>query len=87
MKKVFIDGAVGTTGLKIFDRLKKRKDIELITLDEKLRKDPSARRQALTVPQTVGLTVFPNSQGKKKKSKNQKELPTRAVMQAELFRC
>ena len=39
MKKVFIDGSQGTTGLKIFDRLKKRDDIELLTLPDELRKD------------------------------------------------
>ena len=32
MTKIFIDGSQGTTGLKIFDRLAKREDIELITL-------------------------------------------------------
>ena len=38
MTKIFIDGSQGTTGLKIFDRLAKREDIELITLPEDLRK-------------------------------------------------
>ena len=47
MIKVFIDGSQGTTGLKIFDRLSKREDIELITLSESLRKDREARKAAL----------------------------------------
>lgn len=47
MTKIFIDGSQGTTGLKIFDRLSKRPDIELITLPENLRKDTDARKQAL----------------------------------------
>lgn len=47
MTKVFIDGSAGTTGLRIFDRLKDRTDIELITLSESLRKDTNARKEAL----------------------------------------
>ncbi len=47
MTKVFIDGSAGTTGLRIFDRLAGRKDIELIKLSEELRKDAVARRNAL----------------------------------------
>lgn len=47
MTKVFIDGSAGTTGLRIFDRLKDRTDIKLITLSENLRKDVSARKEAL----------------------------------------
>lgn len=46
-KKIFIDGKEGTTGLRIFDRLSQREDIELITLPEELRKDVAARKQAL----------------------------------------
>ncbi|MBQ9968635.1 MAG: N-acetyl-gamma-glutamyl-phosphate reductase [Oscillospiraceae bacterium] len=47
MKKVFIDGSAGTTGLRIFERLSQRKDLELVTLPEAVRKDPEARKQAL----------------------------------------
>ncbi len=47
MKKIFIDGSAGTTGLRIFDRLEKRENIELITLSEEKRKDPQARKEAL----------------------------------------
>ena len=47
MKKVFIDGSAGTTGLRIFERLSLRKDLELVTLAEEVRKDPQARKQAL----------------------------------------
>ena len=47
MKKVFIDGKEGTTGLRIFDRLKDRKDIQLILLSEEDRKNPICRKQAI----------------------------------------
>ena len=47
MTKVFIDGSQGTTGLRIFDRLSAREDIELITLPEELRKDLDARTNAI----------------------------------------
>ena len=47
MKKVFIDGSAGTTGLRIVERLENRKDIELIILSEEKRKDIEARRKAL----------------------------------------
>ncbi len=47
MYKVFIDGSAGTTGLKIFDRLKLRKDVLLITLPDEVRKEVSARKEAI----------------------------------------
>lgn len=47
MKKVFIDGSAGTTGLRIVERLSRRNDIELIKLPEELRKDNNARKEAL----------------------------------------
>lgn len=47
MVKVFIDGSAGTTGLRIFDRLAVRSDIEIIKLPEELRKDLSARKDAI----------------------------------------
>ncbi len=45
--KVFIDGSAGTTGLRIFDRLSARTDVELLTIDEKCRKDLKARKEAI----------------------------------------
>ena len=47
MKKVFIDGKAGTTGLRIYERLSERADIELMLLPEEKRKDVEARREAL----------------------------------------
>lgn len=47
MKKIFIDGKAGTTGLRIYERLSDRKDIEIILLSEEERKDPVARKKAL----------------------------------------
>lgn len=47
MKKIFIDGKAGTTGLRIEERLSERDDIEIISLPEEKRKDPDARREVL----------------------------------------
>ena len=47
MKTVFIDGSVGTTGLRIRQRLSDRPDIQLVTLPENLRKNTEARAGAL----------------------------------------
>ncbi len=46
-KSIFIDGAAGTTGLEIADRLAGRSEFSLITLDDAKRKDPAAKREAL----------------------------------------
>ncbi|MEG3597607.1 MAG: N-acetyl-gamma-glutamyl-phosphate reductase, partial [Pseudomonadota bacterium] len=45
--KVFIDGAAGTTGIEIADRLAGRSEFEILRLDEQQRKDLAARREAL----------------------------------------
>ena len=45
--KVFIDGREGTTGLRIVERLENRKDIELMLIDESLRKDTAERKKYL----------------------------------------
>ncbi len=57
MKKVFIDGSAGTTGLRIRERLLGRTDIELIGLPEEMRKDASARRAALNAADIVFLCL------------------------------
>ena len=47
LTRVFIDGSAGTTGLRIYERLQERSDIELFTLPDAVRKDPQARCDAL----------------------------------------
>ena len=57
MKKVFIDGSAGTTGLKVAARLSERKDIAMITLDETVRKDVKARQDAMNQADVVFLCL------------------------------
>lgn len=47
LTKVFIDGQEGTTGLKIYERFKERTDIEIIRIDESLRKDVNERKSLI----------------------------------------
>ena len=57
MKKVFIDGSAGTTGLRIAERLSGRDDIEIISLPEDKRKDTEARRRILNCADFVFLCL------------------------------
>ena len=57
MKKIFIDGSAGTTGLRIRERLAERRDLEVVTLPEELRKDVSARRDALNAADVAFLCL------------------------------
>ena len=57
MKKVFIDGSSGTTGLRIWERIGERTDIELLRLPEAERKDPACRRAALNAADIVFLCL------------------------------
>jgi len=45
--KIFIDGAAGTTGLEIHERLAARRDLTIVRLSETDRKDLQARTRAL----------------------------------------
>jgi N-acetyl-gamma-glutamyl-phosphate reductase len=54
---VFIDGAVGTTGLEIAERLSGRSEFTLLTLPEERRKDDAARAEALNEADFVILCL------------------------------
>lgn len=47
MKKVFIDGSSGTTGLRIKERLSNRNDIQFILLSEENRRNKEMRKECL----------------------------------------
>jgi len=55
--KVYIDGQEGTTGLKILERFKDRKDIELIRISEEKRKDPAERARLINSADYVFLCL------------------------------
>ena len=57
MKKVFIDGSAGTTGLRIRERLAARSDLEVVTLPDEVRKDVEARRAALNAADVAFLCL------------------------------
>ena len=55
--KVFIDGAVGTTGLEIRERLAGREEFALLQLSDAERKDMRARAAALNEADIVILCL------------------------------
>jgi N-acetyl-gamma-glutamyl-phosphate reductase len=57
MKKVFIDGKAGTTGLRIYERLADRTDIELLTLSDEQRKNPESRKAMLNAADIAFLCL------------------------------
>ena len=57
VKKVFIDGKAGTTGLRIYERLSAREDVEIITLSDGERKSPEARKKAINASDVVFLCL------------------------------
>jgi N-acetyl-gamma-glutamyl-phosphate reductase len=58
--KVFIDGEAGTTGLQISQRLSRRRDIELLHLDDSERKDASRRAEMLRAAD-VSILCLPDA--------------------------
>jgi N-acetyl-gamma-glutamyl-phosphate reductase len=57
LAKIFIDGAAGTTGLEIRERLAGRSELSLIALSETERKDQAARKTALNQADLVILCL------------------------------
>jgi len=55
--KVYIDGREGTTGLQIYERLIDRRDIELLFIDEKKRKDLWERKRMFDASDLVFLCL------------------------------
>ena len=51
--KVFIDGAEGTTGLRIHEYFSDREDNDILKIDDKRRKDPEERMRYMKKCLTV----------------------------------
>ena len=54
---IFIDGEAGTTGLQIRERLERRTDLEVISIDPARRKDADARAELLNAADAVVLCL------------------------------
>ncbi|HUL99058.1 MAG TPA: N-acetyl-gamma-glutamyl-phosphate reductase [Mycobacterium sp.] len=55
--RVYVDGHVGTTGLRIREWMARRADVELLTLPDELRKDTSARRERIVAADLAVLCL------------------------------
>lgn len=55
--KVFVDGQEGTTGLKIFEYLSQRSDVEILRIEEAKRKDVEERRRLINASDVTFLCL------------------------------
>jgi N-acetyl-gamma-glutamyl-phosphate reductase len=55
--KIFVDGQVGTTGLKIHERLEGRPDLTILRIDQEKRKDIHARKEMINEADIVFLCL------------------------------
>ena len=55
--RIYIDGQEGTTGLRIFERFAGRDDIDILTIDPALRKDPAERRRLINASDITFLCL------------------------------
>ncbi|HTH77006.1 MAG TPA: N-acetyl-gamma-glutamyl-phosphate reductase [Trinickia sp.] len=55
--KVFVDGQEGTTGLKIFEYLSRRTDVEVLRIEEDKRKDLNERRRLINASDVTFLCL------------------------------
>jgi len=55
--KVFVDGQEGTTGLKIFEYLSQRNDVEILRIEEAKRKDIDERRRLINASDVTFLCL------------------------------
>lgn len=55
--KVYIDGQAGTTGLKLYDRIKDRPDVELLLIDPEKRKDNDERARMINASDITFLCL------------------------------
>lgn len=55
--KVFVDGQEGTTGLKIFEYLSNRTDVEVLRIEEAKRKDLAERRRLINASDVTFLCL------------------------------
>jgi N-acetyl-gamma-glutamyl-phosphate reductase len=61
MKKVFVDGQEGTTGLRIVERLEKREDVEILRIGEARRKE-LRERKSLIEKSDITFLCLPDEQ-------------------------
>lgn len=57
MVKVFVDGQEGTTGLRIHEYLEKRKDLEVLRIEQEERKNPERRSELMNAADLVFLCL------------------------------
>ena len=85
MTTIFIDGEAGTTGLQIRDRLKTRKDIELVSIAADKRKDANARRELLNSVD-IAILCLPDEAAKEAVSLIDAKSKTRVIDASTAYR-